>query len=568
MRLLAVSRASAVALVCGSFSLQPQARIGAAPGISGVAWLRVDPRTPSTLYVGVAGSFLKRSVDGGAVWQYLPDGTVRGMYAQNCDDAATPPTIARDGHDLYVVYHTSTDPACRNGTSGLLRSRDGALHFETLRDNAFVGLASPVVSRRLYAIFTQPSDNYLDQPSCSGLIHSLDAGAASWRRRGTLSLTGEGNPLSSDTFCPDLIDDPQRPSLLYANTAPPSRSEDGGLTWTTVVTPNVTPALARFALRDDPAAGGLLEGITDGPGMPKDRVFLSADHGRTWSAGTCPGGHAGACPTIVLQGAFGAGARYALYADGIYPFRDGGSTGERLPLGAGWPFTFAQVADMQGGRRPGDPIYAVLKSGALYRSADAGRSWFPLAAGVLPTARPALPPPGSLRAGPYGHAVGRQFVAAYRRLGTAIAGFPVDEPYTLLGMPVQDFEHLRLEWRGGQALVGELGRDSASYIYCGMGSDGDTGPCTNGLVSGGGSASQAHRPDFARFVQHHGGAAVFGTPLTRVYRANNGDGSGRTYDMQLFTRARLEWHPENRNPAYRILLGLIGPEVLRDRHWL
>jgi hypothetical protein len=53
-----------------------------------------------------------------------------------------------------------------------------------------------------------------------------------------------------------------------------------------------------------------------------------------------------------------------------------------------------------------------------------------------------------------------------------------------------------------------------------------------------------------------------------MYQAKNGDGSGRTYFMQLFTKARLEWHPENSNPAYRIELGLVGPEVLRDRNWL
>ena len=568
MRLSVIMRTMGAALLCGSLALQSNEPARAALAKGGVTWLRVDPRTPSTLYVGVAGSFLERSTDSGATWQYLPDGTVRGQYAQSCGDNADPPIIAQGSHDLYVVYHESTDVVCRNGTSGLLRSSDGAQHFQTVRDNAFVTLASPVVSRRLYAIFTQPSDDYLAQPNCSQQVYALDQGASSWRSRGTPPTGDQGNPLSLDVFCPDLIDDPQQPSLLYANTSPPSRSEDGGLTWTTVTTPTATPPLDTFALRDDPALGGsLLEGITNSAGVQKGRVFLSSDRGRTWSMGICPGGHAGTCPKIVLQEVFGAGALYAVYADGIYPFHGSGPAEARLAPGAGRPFTLDAVADMQGGSRMGDPIYARLKSGRLYRSADAGRIWNLLAAGTLPTAKPAAFPLGSRRAGPYGHAVGPRFVAAYRRLGTSVVGFPVDEPYTLGGVLVQDFEHLRLEWRNGQVVVGNLGRESASYIQCGFGQD-EAGPCANGLYDSSGSAPQTHAPDFARFTQGHGGAAVFGEALTRVYKAKNGDGSGRTYEMQLFAKARLEWHPENSNPVYRIELGLLGPEVLRDRKWL
>jgi hypothetical protein len=138
----------------------------------------------------------------------------------------------------------------------------------------------------------------------------------------------------------------------------------------------------------------------------------------------------------------------------------------------------------------------------------------------------------------------------------------------LQGALVQDFEHVRLVWQYGQVVVGNLGREASTYISCGFGSDDPKGPCSNGLTSNDGTAPQVHALDFARFVQQHGGTAVFGTPLTRVYLAENNDQSGRTYQMQLFTKARLEWHPEIHNPTYRILLGLLGPEVLRARQWL
>jgi hypothetical protein len=515
--------------------------------------LLVDPGTPNMLYVGVAGSFLKRSTNGGATWQYMPDGTVRGEYADNCDDSAGPPTIALGSHDLYTIYSESTDPACRNSTSGLLRSSNGALSFDTLQDNTFVGLATPLVARRVYAIFTQPSDDYLDQPTCSGVVSSLDQGHVTWRRRGTLDLSNGGNPLSNDDYCPDL---------LYANTVPPSRSEDGGLTWTAVALPATTPPLKDFALRYNPATGGLLEGVTDDPGVPADRIFLSSDQGRTWAAAICPGAFAGRCTSFVLQNVFGAGARYAVYPSGIYAFHGAGPAQTRLALGAGRPFALTDVASVQSGLQMGDPLYILLKSGAVYRSADAGKTWRNLDAGVLPTGKPATPPPGSLRAGPYGHAVGTPFIATYRRLGLQVVGYPVDEPYMLQGVPVQDFEHLRLELHNGRVVVGDLGSESTTYIYCGMGSDDPTGLCN------GGNGTPPPAAIFAAFVQQHGGMAVFGTPLTGTYRAQNGDSSDRTYTMQLFTRARLEWHPEIHDPKYHILLGLLGPEVLRDRHWL
>ncbi len=568
MWLSAILRAAGVVVLCGSPALWTNEPARAAPAPAPVSWLLVDPRTPATLYVGVQGSFLKRSTDSGGTWQYMPDGTVFGQYVQSCQDSADPPIIAQDSHDLYVVYQESTDPVCRNGTSGLEHSTDRALHFRTVRDNSFVSLATPVVSKRLYAIFTKPSDDYLNQPTCSFQVYALDHGASSWRSLGMPPTAQDRNPLNLDDYCPDLIDDPQQPSLLYANTAPPSRSADGGLTWKAVPLPAVNPPLTHFALRDDLATRGLaLEGVSNDPSVPKGDVFLSTDHGATWSMGICPGGHAGACPKIVLENVFGAGARYAVYADGIYPFHGTGSAGGRLALGSGWPFTLNKVADMQAGLKVGDPIYVLLKNGAVYRSSDAGHTWIPLAAGVLPTAKPVTPPPGSLHAGPYGHSVGKPFVATYRKLGVAIVGYPADEPYIVQGVLTQDFERLRLEVRGGKVVTGQLGQDAAKYIQCGMGQD-EAGPCAEGLAGFSGKVPQTHASDFTKFVKAHGGAAEFGTPLTKVYQAKNNDAGKRTYYMQLFTRARLEWHPEYSNPAYRIQLGLLGREVLRDRTWL
>ena len=61
--------------------------------------------------------------------------------------------------------------------------------------------------------------------------------------------------------------------------------------------------------------------------------------------------------------------------------------------------------------------------------------------------------------------------------------------------------------------------------------------------------------------------AVFGEPISEMFTEQNGDGSGRRYQMQWFQKARLELHPENRDRNYRVLLGLLGPQALRERGW-
>ena len=52
--------------------------------------------------------------------------------------------------------------------------------------------------------------------------------------------------------------------------------------------------------------------------------------------------------------------------------------------------------------------------------------------------------------------------------------------------------------------------------------------------------------------------ALFGLPITGVYQETI---NNQSYQIQLFERARLEYHPENPDP-YRVQLGLLGRDVL------
>ncbi|MDB5059169.1 MAG: Ig domain protein group 1 domain protein [Chloroflexi bacterium] len=551
-----------------------QAGVGSSSGK--VYWLRVDPAQPKVLFAGVTGDLIKRSSDGGATWQYISAGNPRGDYAESCGDSAAPPVIALGGHDLYTRYTQSTDPVCRTGIDGWLQSRDGGSTYTNLGAATDYQLAAPIVSARLYAISGSNGGNYLAPPTCTNTVESRGPANTAWHKRGTVPVGGKINPLSADQACFDLVDDPQHPNTLFANTNPMVRSEDGGLTWTAIITPTTTPALDTFAVRYDPAAGGLLEGFSHDAGVPKDRVFLSSDAGRTWTAAPCPGDHQGHCPSITLHDVFGAGANYAVFPDGVYAFLGAGPAGARLTLSTAWPFSTAQIKDMQG---TGRSAYALLKDGALWASSDRGHSWrLQVDAGNLPTRKPATPPSASRAAGPYGHVVGLPFSATYRALGPYILGYPLDEPYVYRNVLTQDFEHLRLQWRGGKVVTDALGSEATAYIGCGMGSDRPDGYCQQHFrrPARPNSTTSLYFPatghtlsgDLLRFWRAHGGQAVLGMPISEVYRARNGDGTTRMYAMQLFTNARLERHPELHNPRYAVLLGLLGVQVLQYHGWL
>jgi hypothetical protein len=54
--------------------------------------------------------------------------------------------------------------------------------------------------------------------------------------------------------------------------------------------------------------------------------------------------------------------------------------------------------------------------------------------------------------------------------------------------------------------------------------------------------------------------ALFGLPLSEA-RPEVSPNNGKTYVTQWFERARFEWHPDEPNDQYKVLLGLLGNEV-------
>jgi hypothetical protein len=137
-----------------------------------------------------------------------------------------------------------------------------------------------------------------------------------------------------------------------------------------------------------------------------------------------------------------------------------------------------------------------------------------------------------------------------------VLGQPVTEAYRQGGTLQQDFDHMSLILRLGRVVFAELGTEVAALL----------GRHFKPLPPMRSTPTQLYFPqthhtlqgDMLRFWKTHGGMGVFGAPISEVVYAYNGDGSGREYFMQWFQNARLERHPENHNPRYAILLGLLG----------
>jgi hypothetical protein len=623
-RILALA-AVVISLVGSATSSIAAPALATARMVAGTAyptWLQVDPTNPRLLYAG--GSLGCTAAPAGPVCPVLPpnpdNGNITTCNAPYCpnwaarseDGGATwsrlerPLGVDADAlngctmslHPLILTPGASTLFALRSvdcGTPGsehttLLASQDTGNHWSAVASPYSGGYgsgilavsASPSDPRHVYALFAGGEDG------SEQALASLD-GATTWALQTPLKAPGT----SGQVFATGIVADPHLATAAYANfvdagnkNAPAgvSRTLDGGRTWTPVVPPAGLAPTAPFSVYTDPQLPGLLFGQTTDPSVPATRRYLSTDQGATWQTTQCPGIHDGTCPSFILSNVFGNSASYAFQPDGIYRFSGTGPAGARLAISDRLPAPVSQVSAVAGGARFGDPVYLLAaQTGAnaaavLYRSSDAGKSWHALPGlSTLPNQQAPSTAPGSMLVPQTHHAVAAPFVATYKRLGLQIIGYPLTEAYDEGDTLVQLFQRLRLELHGTQVVIAPLGmlalnehivdQDQVLQVYQYGG--GTVPPVAN-------SAILRYFPqtkhtlsgEFLTFWQAHGGIKVLGAPITKVVKDTNGDGSGRLYAVQYFTNARLELHPENKDPRYRVLLGLLGAEWLQYQDWV
>ncbi|PDW01844.1 hypothetical protein [Candidatus Viridilinea mediisalina] len=193
-----------------------------------------------------------------------------------------------------------------------------------------------------------------------------------------------------------------------------------------------------------------------------------------------------------------------------------------------------------------------------------------------------FPPYQARHFGETGHAAVNWFLESWKNTPNAlfVLGFPISEPFIEESFTnpgqfyrVQYFERAVLEEHPNN-----FGRDGNRYYIQGrlMGQELAKGreneapfqpvgnPGDGTWFAETGHTLRNQPAPFRDFWQNNGGLAVFGYPLSEQFQEVN-QADGQTYWVQYFERQRLEWHPNQANPNYRILLGLLGNEY-RDRH--
>lgn len=355
----------------------------------------VDPRVPRTLYAGMTGNGVYKSVNGGASW-----------------------APANRGIENASIYRIAVDPRNRNRLYAF-GYKDPAIQLFTSADGGLTWRASNrglPAGARLWTVEVDASGTAYAGTE-NGVYKSLDGGAR-WRpaNQGTAGL-----------LVGALAAHPQTAGVLWAGTGRTSlamgtgvyRTTNGGGTWTAArrgmtggevsslaagrVPPGGEPALyagtpvqgvfGRPEGRADWVSlrGGNSEAVLVDPENPdvlytagNGGVFRSAGRGATWVARNQGLASGGTVPKIFAL-AFNAADSGILYAGGsqaIYKSADGGATWRRTSFVVG-----TRVESF--GTSAGDPavLYAtgrqidiVGNPGLFMKSTDGGETWTPLTA--------------------------------------------------------------------------------------------------------------------------------------------------------------------------------------------
>ena len=389
------------------------------------------------------------------------------------------------------------------------------------------------------------------------------------------------------------------------------RSVDGGRHWQTDHLP-IRTVLTTLA-RDEGHLSTLFAGTAG------DGLLISTDSGATWSL---PARNIPASVSInaVAAGANNRGLVYAGTDNGIYQSSDDGATwlhqsrgipegvtintiaidpihGTQLlaagvdsniyrSLNGGTSWTPAAIPNsirfntlLYDPARPGT-ILAGGSDQGLYRSTDYGAHWrllhdslsisqsvlcLTVSLHVASPTDPVDPPAAGVQGLQYfaqtGHSLRGTFYAFYHRYGDLkIFGLPLTEAYTDHGQVVQYFERARLE------ITADGVRESHLGTLLTAGRAFPPVPPSPATANSRYVAATRHTLSghFLHFWISHKGQLLFGDPISQPLRERNGDGTGRTYQVQYFQNARLEYHPELAGTDNVVQLGLIGRQYLQQ----
>jgi outer membrane protein assembly factor BamB len=202
----------------------------------------------------------------------------------------------------------------------------------------------------------------------------------------------------------------------------------------------------------------------------------------------------------------------------------------------------------------------------------------PVVAGGLPTERVDAAGEGRYFA-ETGHNVKGPFLDFFDSTGGVdYFGYPRTEEIVLDGRRVQYFQRARMELFPEQAgtpfavqltLLGDILTADRRPFPQGQPSVPQGQPSDNTAEARYfPEVSHTLRGPFLRYFDANDGLIRLGYPISEELQEPNEDGSGRSYTVQYFQRARMEHHPEQAGTPYEVQLGLLGDQDLRRRGWL
>jgi polysaccharide biosynthesis protein PslG len=191
-----------------------------------------------------------------------------------------------------------------------------------------------------------------------------------------------------------------------------------------------------------------------------------------------------------------------------------------------------------------------------------------------------LPPFGAKFFPETGHTAYNGFLEYWNRTPNALftLGFPISQPFIEESFTepgkfyrVQYYERAVLEEHpensgtqyyvlgrlmGNQLLKGREGEQP--FLAIGNPGDGTWDELTGHTI-------RNSPAPFRSFYEQNGGLSVFGRPKSEQFQERN-QATGETYWVQYYERNRMEWHPNEPDARYRVLLGLLGNEYRDAKH--
>ncbi len=363
--------------------------------------IALNPNNPNVIYQGSAGGGVWRSIDGGKTWTPLSD-------QQASLGTGKPTALTLDPNNPNVIYVGTSQESelgvnqIQNLSKGILKSSDGGASWIVLGSGfpaGNSGNATNFYGDDVNSIIVEPANSstlYLGAKS--GLYRSTDGGR-NWTRGTGPGTSGNVRSLSLDPTSPTGN------RILYAGISGLGvvQSQDGGLTWTSILT-TATPAVSAampppcslvsvFAALAPPAAvpnpAGIqviyaaLDVVTNGAPGPLSPVpiFKSTDQGTTWTQVTATGLSGGSVQTyqgyILTMGVDpaspGDGVNDIIYWAALGQFKSTDSGANFSSINAGHAdnhtaWTFA--------KQPSGPSLVLIgDDGGIFESTDGGATF-------------------------------------------------------------------------------------------------------------------------------------------------------------------------------------------------